>query len=625
MADESSPPNQYEWKVNHTLEQNLFPSKDALVNAAQAWAAENSFFLSKVSSDKERVVLKCVKRGEYRRCNKRHCVNQRQSSTIKTNCPFLVKGRKQSSGEWKFILTNNVHNHLPMDNNIGHPQGRRLDKTQIDAIIQLNESLVRPNQIVAMAGVKGKSKLRDIYNIIATDKRKKLDGRTPIQYLMEHLLTTNCFSRPMYETSGHLKHLFFAFPESIKMTKRFSGVIIADSTYKTNKFKLPLLHFVGITSIGSSFSSAYCFLNAENEEAYKWALESFQLCFSLDQVPVFVTDNESALINAIYTTYPNAEHLLCIWHINKNITKNCKKCFEKGEDFEQFMKDWNIVLNSSDEALFELNLKKLTMDYEKFQTAVNYIISNMYPIKEKIIRCWTNNIKHFGTSVSSRVDGQHYAAIKRYLVSSTGDLLECFRAIKLAREIQFSEYQIAVATEKEKNHHRFGAKFSRVKQKVSSYALDLVLSQLKLPHPRPNCTGHFSSIYGLPCSHIAESVEKFDITHFSPQWLLDDTILTVPVNRFEAEITRINNIAAFGNNSATAIASQLEYIGDYSMALNPLVSSHRGRPVGAHNNSTTRDLSGFEHVEGTAGRRRCGKCNGVGHNSRACTFVPASS
>ncbi len=101
--------------------------------------------------------------------------------------------------------------------------------------------------------------------------------------------------------------------------------------------------------------------------------------------------------------------------------------------------------------------------------------------------------------------------------------------------------------------------------------------------------------------------------------------MTVPVNRFEAEITRINNIAGFGNNSATAIASQLEYIGDYSMALNPLVSSHRGRPVGAHNNSTTRDLSGFEHVKGTAGRRRCGKCNGVGHNSRTCTFVPASS
>jgi len=47
MADESSPPNQYEWKVNHTLEQNLFPSKDALVNAAQAWAAENSFFFIK--------------------------------------------------------------------------------------------------------------------------------------------------------------------------------------------------------------------------------------------------------------------------------------------------------------------------------------------------------------------------------------------------------------------------------------------------------------------------------------------------------------------------------------------------------------------------------------------------
>jgi hypothetical protein len=77
--------------------------------------------------------------------------------------------------------------------------------------------------------------------------------------------------------------------------------------------------------------------------------------------------------------------------------------------------------------------------------------------------------------------------------------------------------------------------------------------------------------------------------------------LTVPINRFEAEITRINNIAGFGNNSAIAIASQLEYIGDYSMALNPLVSSHRGRPDGAHNNSTTRNLSGFEHNQVESG------------------------
>jgi hypothetical protein len=263
----SSTDDQHEWRVNSTPQVTLFASKDNLVAAAREWAAQNKFFLYKGSSDNERVVLKCVKGGIYRG-RKEDAAVQRQSSTIKTNCLFVVKGRKQSSGEWKLIVTNNTHNHLPLENVTAHPQGRHLDKNQIDSVLRLNEGLVQPNQILNLAGVKGTSKSRDIYNIVAADKRKKLDGRTPIQYLLEHLITTNCFSRAKNETSGHLKHLFFAFPESIEMTRRFYGIIIADSTYKTNKFKLPLLHFVGITNIGTSFSSAYCFLNAEDEEAY---------------------------------------------------------------------------------------------------------------------------------------------------------------------------------------------------------------------------------------------------------------------------------------------------------------------------------------------------------------------
>jgi hypothetical protein len=56
-------------------------------------------------------------------------------------------------------------------------------------------------------------------------------------------------------------------------------------------------------------------------------------------------------------------------------------------------------------------------------------------------------------------------------------------------------------------------------------------------------------------------------------------------------------IAGSGNNSATTMSSQLEYIGDNSMVLNPLVASHIGRPVRVHNNSTSRDLSCFNMLK----------------------------
>ena len=44
----------------------------------------------------------------------------------------------------------------------------------------------------------------------------------------------------------------------------------------------------------------------------------------------------------------------------------------------------------------------------------------------------------------------------------------------------------------------------------------------------------------------------------------------------------------------------------------------KGHPRGALNQSTRRDPSGFEHLEGAKGRRRCSHCGGIGHNARTC-------
>lgn len=103
------------------------------------------------------------------------------------------------------------------------------------------------------------------------------------------------------------------------MFQKYS-VAMADCTYKTNRYKMPLLHFVGLSNVGKSFSIAFCFLKSELKSDYIWALNAFSACFN--KCPdVFVTDYEMALINASYEVFPNTANLLCIWHINKNVLK----------------------------------------------------------------------------------------------------------------------------------------------------------------------------------------------------------------------------------------------------------------------------------------------------------------
>ena len=117
------------------------------------------------------------------------------------------------------------------------------------------------------------------------------------------------------------------------LTKNYSNIFVMDCTYKTNKYKMPLLDIIGISSFNTSFFSCFVFLQKEEEEDYVWALTKFGKILGIDNYPlVIVSDRELALMNAIKVVFPRTTNLLCVWHIEKNILVNCKRHFEKGED-----------------------------------------------------------------------------------------------------------------------------------------------------------------------------------------------------------------------------------------------------------------------------------------------------
>jgi hypothetical protein len=47
-------------------------------------------------------------------------------------------------------------------------------------------------------------------------------------------------------------------------------LLIVDSTYKTNRFNMPLLNMVGITPTHKSFFAGSCFLPSEIEDSFIW-------------------------------------------------------------------------------------------------------------------------------------------------------------------------------------------------------------------------------------------------------------------------------------------------------------------------------------------------------------------
>jgi len=58
--------------------------------------------------------------------------------------------------------------------------------------------------------------------------------------------------------------IFWCHPDIVKLCNAYNLVFLINSTYKTNRYRLPLLNFVGATPIGMTFSAGFAYLEGEH-------------------------------------------------------------------------------------------------------------------------------------------------------------------------------------------------------------------------------------------------------------------------------------------------------------------------------------------------------------------------
>ena len=65
-----------------------------------------------------------------------------------------------------------------------------------------------------------------------------------------------------------MQDLFWIHPDSVKLLNAFNIVLMMDSTYKTNRYRIPLFEIVGVTSTGLTFSVAFTLLASERHHNF---------------------------------------------------------------------------------------------------------------------------------------------------------------------------------------------------------------------------------------------------------------------------------------------------------------------------------------------------------------------
>jgi hypothetical protein len=251
-----------------------------------------------------------------------------------------------------------------------------------------------------------------------------------------------------------------------------------------NKYGMPLFEIVGETSTEETYSVGFAFMSNEKEDNFTRVLQQcFGLLRSKEVKPkVIVTDRDAALMSAVATVFLDSTHMVCTFHVKKNMVQMCKphckikdgeKVTQK-EVWRQVSEAFDNILYSSDEDAYVeavLEFRKLCGRWPRFLKYVEQTILDTD--KQMCVSAWTDKFMHLGNTTTNRVEGFH-GVLKGYLTDGHGDLAKGWEAINKMLIIQFNEIQatfgrnLSVVVHTFKDHYLY----SLLNYKISRHGLN---------------------------------------------------------------------------------------------------------------------------------------------------------
>ncbi|KAL5194743.1 putative protein FAR1-RELATED SEQUENCE 10 [Glycine soja] len=436
----------------------VFATRDDVLQWARTVAHENGFVAVIMRSDTETgsrgrssfVLIGCERSGTYK-CRNKEFV-RKDTGSRKCGCPFRLRGKPVRGGEgWMVKLICGIHNHELAKSLVGHPYAGRLTKEEKKIIADMTKSMVKPKNILLTLkehNADSYTTIKQIYNARSAYRSSIRGADTEMQHLMKLLERDQYIHWHRLKDEVVVRDLFWCHPDAVKLCNACHLVFFIDSTYKTNRYRLPLLDFVGVTPTAMTFSAGFAYLEAERVNNIVWALERFRgLFLRHDRLPlVIVTDRDLALMNAVKTVFPESTNLLCRFHIDKNVKAKCKSLIGEKNAWDYVMDNWGTLVDCPSEYQFHESYQKFQVACSPWPMFVDYVNDTwIIPHKEKFITAWTNKVMHLGNTTTNRVESAHWA-LKRVLQNSVGDLCSVWDAMNNMITLQHVEIKASFET-----------------------------------------------------------------------------------------------------------------------------------------------------------------------------------
>ena len=242
------------------------------------------------------------------------------------------------------------------------------------------------------------------------------------------------FVRKDIDEQNRLKRLFWMNPQQRALYHRYH-VLMNDSTFKTNRFGMPLNVFIVVDTNGKTRLVGCALVSSETTDDYTWILR--QLMESvLEQPPgVIMIDAEAAMEAACRDILPDTSIVHCIWHITaNNLLRNLGGSLGK-ETYPDFRRGFWMARNAITEAEFETRWGRLVDQFRDYDNVERYL-ERPKKSREQWAWPWVGTRFTAGMQSTQRVEQTH-AAIKQ-MVGSNSTINELFEAVE--RKVSSEEW-----------------------------------------------------------------------------------------------------------------------------------------------------------------------------------------
>ncbi|XP_042508071.1 protein FAR1-RELATED SEQUENCE 5-like [Macadamia integrifolia] len=295
---------------------------------------------------------------------------KRPRAVTRVGCKAMLVVKIQESGKWLVSSFEKEHNHelVPPDKVHCLRSHRHVSGSAKSLIDTLQGAGIGPSGIMSVlikeyGGISNVGFTeRDCRNYMRSSRQRTLGGdtQTLLDYLKHmHAQNPAFFYAVQGDEDQCMSNIFWADSKSRTNYTYFGDTVTFDTTYRSNRYRLPFAPFTGVNHHGQPVLFGCALLINESEASFVWLFKTWLRAMSGRPPVSITTDHDRVIRSAITQVFPETRHRFCKWHIFKegqeklshvylehpSFEAEFHKCVNVAESIEEFESCWMALID----------------------------------------------------------------------------------------------------------------------------------------------------------------------------------------------------------------------------------------------------------------------------------------